>query len=271
MPRLRRLLLEDREVNAFGLERLSSPTRVAGEPTGCGIPCADADAVARRKLLDRAYTLVGACEALLGESDPHDSGFLAAQTARIQEHPTATGDLGVGPGIAVVGGVEQVPGERVERPFDRGIDAAATARRRRRVFVLEAAGDGEPGLPGRWRRAVDHRRAERSAIRESAHAEETPRKKRRLACEAEFALVDHGTNQSADQRQDDHPQARPLPVGRTDRGGGTNPLCGSIRSSRKEHPMSRLRRLLLTLAVAAITVMASATVALAGITARGVD
>ena len=172
-------LEKDREVNAFSLQRFSSPAGVGCEPAGRSITCADTDAVARRKILGRTRALVCACEGPLGKSDLHDQGLLAAQTARIQENSTATGDLGVGPRIPVVGGIEQIPWERVERSFDRGIDAAATAGRRRYVIVLKAPGDCEPGLPRRRRWAMDHRRAKRIAIRESAHAKQTPRKQRR--------------------------------------------------------------------------------------------
>ena len=102
---------QDREVNAFSLERFPAPARVVGKPARCSITGADTNPVARRKLLGCAHTLVGACERLLGKTDLHDQGLLTAQTARIQEHSTATGDLGVGPWIAVVGGIEQIPSE----------------------------------------------------------------------------------------------------------------------------------------------------------------
>ncbi len=121
-----------------------------------------------------------------------DQGLLAANTASIEEKSPATGDFGVCPRIVVVGGVEQIPGERVKRSFDRGINATATARRWRCVIVLEAPGDCEPRVPRRRRWAMDHRRAKCIAIREPAHTKETPRKKRRLAREPEFALDDHG-------------------------------------------------------------------------------
>jgi hypothetical protein len=71
--------------------------------------------VARRKLLRRTHALVCVCERFPGKSDLHDEALLAAQTARIQEHSTATGDLGVGPRIAVAGGIDQVPRKRVKR------------------------------------------------------------------------------------------------------------------------------------------------------------
>ena len=168
-------LEQDREVYGFSSERFSSPARVVGEPARYSITRADTNAVAGHKILGCTHTLICACKRFHSKRDLDDQGFLTAQTSRIQERSTAAGDLGVGPRIGVVGGIEQIPRERVERSFDRGIDSAATARRRRCVIVLEAPGDREPGRP-RWRRwAMNHRRAERVAIRESAHAKQTPR------------------------------------------------------------------------------------------------
>jgi len=76
------------------------------------------------------------------------------------------------------------------------MDAAAAPARGRRVIVLKAPGDREPGLP-RWRRwAMDHRCAKRITIRAAAHAKQTPGKKRCPASEPEFALVGHVTSLS---------------------------------------------------------------------------